>query len=95
MINIKSDKFRLTNITNLFTGERPESEGLALEVEDSSGDNYYVIACLYWDAKELTTYMETIGTRFEEAIEPEDWPWVRNLIELGSDIIRTANKDYD
>ena len=95
MINIKSNRFRLTNITNLFTGERPESEGLALEVKDSSGDNYCVIAFICWDSKELTTYMETIGTRFEESIEPEDWPWVRNLIELGTDIIRTANKDYD
>ena len=95
MINIKSNRFRLTNITNLFTGDKSESEGLALEVKDSSGDNYYVMALLYWDENASTTYMETIGTRFEESIEPEDWPWVRNLIELGSDIIRTANKDYD
>lgn len=96
MIDIRFDKFRLTNIYNITTGTRPESEGLALEAETSAGGHFYVIAFIRWDASERSTYIETIETRFEDEIEPHDWNLVRRLIKAGSEIIRAANiKDME
>lgn len=96
MIDIRFDKFRLTNIYNITTGTRPESEGLALEAETSAGGHFYVIAFIYWDAGGSSTYIETIDTRFENEIEPHDWNLVRRLIKAGSEIIQAANiKDME
>jgi hypothetical protein len=89
MIDIRFDKFRLTNIYNITTGTRPESEGLALEAETSAGGHFYVIAFIRWGGD--STYLETIETRFENEIEPHDWNLVRSLIKAGSEIIRAAN----
>lgn len=91
MIDIRLDRFRLTNIYNIVSGTRPESEGLALEAETSTGEHFYVIAFIYWDAAEDSTYMKTIETRFEDEIEPHDWNLVRRLIKAGSEIIHAAN----
>ena len=91
MVDIRLDRFRLTNITNIISGTMPESEGLALEAASDVGGHFYVIAFIYWDAAEDSTYIKTVGTRFEDELELQDFRLVRKLIKAGSEIICAAN----
>lgn len=86
---IGNNKYAICHKHNLFEGELPPKDGLAIESKSPKGN--FVIVFIDYDEDD-GVYMSPIGDRLLD-VSAKDWPFVVELIRLASRMVEVANDD--
>lgn len=100
-MNIEKGKYRLSNITKIvaFRGIGNEMITKTLDTKDGINiekkcdeNSYFVIATIKAD-KDGYSVFNSVGMRFIEEVDVEDYKIVKELADIAAKIVRLANNE--